>query len=152
MSKAVLGELQESEAVLGPPWSPCRAADLLHCRQTWHPQPSEPCQAELHMLPFCSYPGTYFLNTCFLLAASTDLKKKPHIYLFISFFLKKCGNQKAHSSQHTVTWPVLWDPAQPEPGCGHALNSTNPLAVPEAKAAFPSDTNYTQVQSPILTS
>lgn len=50
-----------------------------------------------------------------------------------------------------MTWPALLDPAQPEPGCGHALNRTIPLAAPEAKAAFPSDTKNTQVQPLIVT-
>lgn len=116
---------------------------------TASPAPSEPCQAELHMLPFCSYPGIYFFKHIFSAGCLHGLKKKIYLFLylfFISFFLEKCGNQKAHGSQHTMTWPALLDPAQPEPGCGHALNRTIPLAAPEAKAAFPSDTNNTQVQ------
>lgn len=151
MGKAALGELQKGEAVLGPPCSPCRAADLLQCRQTRCPRhQANHAKQSCTCCPFALIQELVFLNTCFLLAASMDFLKNL-IYLFISFFPKKCGNEKAHSSQHTMTWPALLDAAQPDPGCGRAQNGTIPLAAPAAKAAFSSDTNYTQIQPLILT-
>lgn len=117
------------------------------------PAPSKPCQAELHMLPFCSCPETCFFKHVFSAGCLHGLLKKFNlfIYFLLSFFPKKCGNEKAHSSQHTMTWPALLDAAQPDPGCGRARNGTIPLAAPAAKAAFSSDTNYTQIQPFILT-
>lgn len=139
------------EAILGPPCSPYRAADLLQCRQTRCPQhQANRAKQSCTHCPLALIQEPIFFKHIFSVGCLHGLLKN-FIYLFISFFLKKCEDQKAHGSQHTMTWPVLLDPAEPEPGCGRALNGTIPLAAPQVKASFLSDTNCSQVQPLILT-
>lgn len=87
MGKAALGELQGGEAVLGPPWSPCRPADLLQCRQTCPPQhQANRARQGCTCCPFALMQEPILLNAYFLLAASMDFFKK---YLFIYFLLSE---------------------------------------------------------------